>query len=251
MSHYNFGAGSAFARRTDTATAVTKPSFLGVLQELTLNVDQTLKELQGQYKLPVDIAPAQMKITGTAKFARVQADTIYNTILGQEVTEATGSGFDMAIAEAHTPTTTALTVTNAGASFVEDMGVFYHLTGIQLTPVTGAPGTGSYASGSGTYAIAAGDASVALDVYYTFAVSSLTQLTMANVLMGEGPQFELLFANTYSVQGTPKKFNIKLNQCRASKVNFPFKNVDYTIMDLEFQAFGDSAGNWGVWALTE
>jgi hypothetical protein len=221
---YNFGVGNWFCKRTDTTY------LLGVLQDLEIDIDRTLKELIGQFALPVDVAQAQMKITGKGKYASVSTNNINNTILGQTLT--TASGFMIAAPEAQTPGATTFTVTN-GATFSEDLGVRYHASNTALTPTSATPGTGYYipgAAATGKYTIAAAD-EVALDVYYSYTVTTLNQISAVNQFMGTGTTFELIGSNTYNVCGTQKMISIKLNQCKASKTGMPFKNVDYLLFD--------------------
>src|SRR5579862_7259652 len=104
----NFGAGTAIGKRTDIANA--KPSFLGVLQDIEIDIAQTLKELTGAYKMPVDVAPSNLKVTGKAKFARIEGATINNLLLGQ--TESDASGIDMAIQETQTVAAAVTAATN-------------------------------------------------------------------------------------------------------------------------------------------
>jgi hypothetical protein len=249
MVAYNFGVGNWFCKRTDVAN--TQPVLLGVLQDLELDIDRTVKELIGQYALAVDVAQAQMKITGKGKYATVSVNNLNNTILGQ--TLSSNAGFNIASAENHTPAFTTITVTN-GATFSEDLGVRYHATNTQLTPVASAPATGQYVAGAsavGQYTFASGDVSVSLDFYYSYSVTTLQQISAANQLMGAGTTFELIGSNTYNVCGTNKIISIKLNACKASKTGLPFKNVDYLMFDLEFQAFADCNNNWGTIAMSE
>lgn len=253
MSLYMFGSGTVIGRRTDVTPVA--PMFLGVLQDIEITFDQTLKELVGQQKLPVDIAPAQMKITGTAKFARLQASSLANMLYGDTVSP--GSGIDMATNEAHSvPTATpwAVTVSNS-ATFLEDFGVFYTSganAGKELTPVTGTVSTGQYAETAGVYTFSTGDSGLGIGIYYSYTVVTLNQITGINHNMGFGPTFELFANETYTNNaGTVGKLNIKLNACRASKLQFPFKNVDYTIQNLDFQAFADQTGTWGTIASSE
>jgi hypothetical protein len=128
----NFGVGTAIGRRTDIANA--KPSFLGVLQDLEIDIAVTLKELAGAYRMPIDVAPANMKVTGKAKFARIQGASVNNLLLGQ--TETDGAGIDMAVAEAFSvPSASPYTYQTANhAAFLEDLGVFYANGGAQLQP---------------------------------------------------------------------------------------------------------------------
>jgi hypothetical protein len=251
MTQINFGVGTAIGRRTGVSNP--KPSFMGVLQDIEIDFDQTLKELRGQYKLPVDVAPAELKITGKAKFATIQANTINDLLLGQTLTAA--SGIDMATAESATvPASSPYNVTVANsATWIADFGVFYASTGIQLIPVAaGSEATGKYSVLNGVYKFASGDASVVLNFYYSYSVTTLNKISMANTLMGTGPVFELFLSESYTNNlGVMNKLNLKLNACRSSKLALPFKNVDYTIQELDFQAFADQAGNWGTLATTE
>lgn len=249
MVAYNFGVGNWFCKRTDVT--FTQPVLLGVLQDMELDIDRTIKELIGQYALPVDIAQAQMKITGKGKYASVSVNNLNNTILGQTLTS--NAGFQIAAPEAHTATATTFTVTN-GATFSEDLGVRYHAANTQLTPIASSPAVGQYvpgAAGVGQYTINAGDESVALDVYYSYTVTTLNQINAANPLMGAGTTFELIGSNTYNVCGANKVLSVKLNACKATKTGMPLKNVDYLMFDLEFQAFADCNGNWGTIAMSE
>jgi len=249
MVAYNFGVGNWFCKRTDTANQI--PTLLGVLQDMEIDIDRTLKELVGQYALPVDVAQANMKISGKGKYAQVAAGNINNTILGQSI--SSNSGFQIASPEAATPTATTFTVSH-GATFSEDLGVRYPSTGNPLQPVAATPSTGQYiagAAGVGQYTIASGDISVALDVYYSYTVTTMQMISAVNQVMGQGTTFELIGSNTYNVCGTNKVISIKLNQCKASKTSMPFKNVDYLMFDLEFQAFADCSGAWGTIAMTD
>jgi ABC-type antimicrobial peptide transport system permease subunit len=247
MVAYNFGAGNWFCKRTDTANQTV--TLLGVLQDMELNIDRTMKELIGQYALPVDVAQAQMKITGKGKYAQVGLGNLNNTILGQ--TQVSSSGFNIAAPENHTGALT-LTVTN-GATFSEDLGVRYHSNGNPLQPVTSSPNAGQYiagAAGVGAYNFNSAD-TVSLDIYYSYQVSNMQQISAVNQLMGQGTTFELIGSNTYNVCGINKVISLKLNACKASRTSVPFKNIDYTMFDLEFQAFADCSNAWGTIAMTD
>jgi hypothetical protein len=248
MVAYNFGTGNWFCKRTDTTNQVV--TLLGVLQDMEISIDRTIKELIGQYALPVDVAQAQMKITGKGKYAQVGATNLNNTILGQ--TLSSNSGFQIAAPENHTGGLT-ITVTN-GATFSEDLGVRYHSTGNPLQPVAGpSPAVGQYVAGAsnvGAYNFNAAD-TVSLDIYYSYGVTTMQQITAVNQLMGAGTTFELLGSNTYNVCGVNKVISVKLNACKASKTGMPFKNVDYLMFDLEFQAFADCSNAWGTIAMTD
>jgi hypothetical protein len=251
MTAINFGVGTAIGRRTDVSNPT--PSFLGILQEIDISFDQTLKELMGQYKMPVDVAPAQLKVTGKAKFARISAYTINDLFLGDDVTLA--SGERMAIAEAQsvpaTPGPYTVTVTNS-ATFENDLGVFYSSTGIQLVRVASGPTVGQYSVSAGVYTFAAADQAIAMLIYYDYTVTNLKKISMDNKLMGTGPTFELCIQEAYTNNlGTTNYLFLKLNACRSSKMTMPFKNMDYTISEFDFTAFADQSNNWGAISTSE
>lgn len=251
MTAINFGVGTIIGRRTDISNPT--PAFLGIMQDIQIDFDQTLKELIGQYKMPVDVAPASLKVMGKAKFAKIQANTMNDLFLGQTITPA--SGQLMAVGEvAVVPGTPyQVTVTNA-ATFVEDLGVFYTTTGIQLTRVASGPAVGQYSvnESTGVYTFAAADTTISMTFYYSYNVTTLKKITLANQLMGVGPIFEINIQESYTNNlGVTNKMFLRLNACRSSKMTFPFKNVDYTIQEFDFQAFADQANNWGSISTSE
>lgn len=251
MTLYNFGIGSVIGRRLDVTGG--QPSFFGTVQDCSIDIDQALVELYGQLKMPVDVAPSKLSIKGKAKFARIQLNQLNNTLLGNTVT--TAGGFDMASAEAKTGSATTFTVSH-GATFTVDLGLFYHASGIQLTPTTATPALGFYIPGvaaTGTYTISGtADTTTAMDVYYTYTVTTLNQMIGTNTFMGTGPIFELNMANHYvNNLGVTGVVNLKLNAVRASKFTFPFNNIQYTIPDFEFTAFADASGTWGTIVTSE
>lgn len=249
MTDINFGVGTIIGRRTDITNPT--PPFLGIMQDIEISFDQTLKELIGQYKMPVDIAPAQLKVTGKAKFAKIQANATNDLLLGQTLTSAAGEV--MAVAEVQTTASTTFTVTHS-ATFVHDLGVFYQSTGIQLVRVAAGPVVGQYAvnESTGVYTIAVGDENTNFNVYYSYTVNTLKQIAMTNQLMGTGPTFELHIQESYTNNlGVANQLYLRLNACRGSKLTWPFKNQDYTLQDFDFSAFADQSNNWGLISTTE
>lgn len=253
FTQYTFGAGNLYAKRTDVTGQ--QVSFFATVQDWSVDLDQKLVSLIGQNKFPVDIAPSEASIKGKIKQARVQSFMINNTLLGQTVTSA--SGFDVAVNENHSSlTTTTFAVTN-GATFLEDLGIIYHGTGIAFLPTTATPSAGYYIPGtagnSGVYTIAVADETVAggIDVSYTYSVTTMFQTSIAQTLMGTGPQFELIGKVPYTVQGVAKTFNMKWNAARATKITFAFKNVAYMIPEFDYEAFADASGNVGTFSITE
>ena len=249
MTAYAFGTGTLIAKRTDTTN--TPPFMFGVLQNITLDFDQKLESLLGQNKVAVAIGDGELKITGKAKFARLQMTLFNNLLAGQ--TAATGT-LDMAsTGEAVTLASTTYVVANAALTPLEDFGVFYAANGVQLTPVASAPTVGQYAfnASTGTYTFASGDSGAAVYVYYSFSGASGSKLVYANQLMGTSPIFEIYFKTTASNFGTPKIVTIKLNACKSSKLALSFTNQKFAIPEFDFQAMADAAGNVFTLSMSE
>ncbi len=252
MTAYAFGTGTLIAKRTDTAN--TPPFLFGVLQGVSLDFDQKLESLTGQNKVAVALGDGELKISGKAKFARLQMTLFNNLMLGQATTTAAlemNSAGESATVPASSPYTYG--VTNASLTPLEDFGVFYQSNGIQLTPVTSSPGTGQYAfnSSTGTYTFASGDAGAAVYVYYSYSASSGNKLVYANPLMGTSPVFEVYFKTTTSNFGVAKDVTIKLNACKSSKLALSFANQKFTIPEFDFQAMADASGNVFTLSTTE
>ncbi len=249
MTQFVFGSGTLIGKRTDVAN--TPPALLGTLQDVSIDFDRKLEPLLGQYNMPVAIGGGEFKISGKAKFARLQATQLNNLFLGQTLTA--NSTLEMTTGEAANTATTTFTVAN-GATFTEDFGVFYASSGVQLTPVASSPSQGQYipgVNGVGTYTINAADENTALLVYYQYTLASCNKITLANQLMGPVPVFELVLKESFTYFGAAKDFVVKLNACVSSKLSLPFSNQKFAITEFDFQAFADASNNIGTIGMTE
>ncbi len=244
MTAYAFGTGTLIAKRTDTAN--TPPFMFGVLQSVSLDFDQKLESLTGQNKVAVALGDGELKISGKAKFARLQMTLFNNLLAGQPSNSGSlemASAGESATVPASGPYT--YVVANAAQVPLEDFGVFYSNSGIQLVPVASGPATGQYAfnASTGTYTFAAGDANAAVYVYYTYTSPSGNKIAYANPLMGTSPVFEVYFKTTTSNFGVAKDVTIRLNACKSSKLSLAFANQKFVIPEFDFQAFADASGN--------
>jgi hypothetical protein len=250
MTQFAFGSGTLIAKRTDISG--TQPCLLGTLQDISIDFDRKVETLLGQYNVPVAAGGGELKISGKAKFARLQATQINNLFLGQTLT-ATGM-LEMTTGESDTVASGAITVAN-GASFVEDFGVFNAATGVQLTPVSTSPVAGvSYVAPSGppgSYTFATGDNGVGYLIYYSYTTASGNKVTLVNQLMGPVPLFEISMKETFSYFGANKDLVIKLNACFSPKLSLPFSNQKFAIAEFDFQAIADAANNVGTISLSE
>lgn len=231
-----FGSGTLIMTRTDIANST--PSTVGVLQDVQIDFDFTNKELIGQNQFPVDVARAQGKITGKAKFALIYGRTINDMFFGQTLDDT--GGILAALLEAHSvpaASTYTVTVTNS-ATFLADQGVFYAATGKPLVQVASAPSVGQYSVSAGVYTFASADASAALLFNYTYSSTTNIQISGTNQLMGTSPVFSVLLSEQYK----GNVLNLKLYQAITTKLSFPFKNTDYSVQDLEFAAYANAGG---------
>lgn len=250
MTAYQFGSGTLIAKRTDLVN--TAPMFFGVLESISIDFDQKLEALLGQQKVAVDLGDGELKITGKAKYARIQMTMFNNLMFGQNAATTTGLEMNATGEGATIPTTPyQVTVSQNAKVPLEDFGVFYQATGIQLTPVASGPATGQYAfnPSTGVYTFAAADAGLAVWIYYSYTPTSGVQdIVYANPLMGTSPVFEVFFKNTYARFGVNKVFNLKLNACKSTKFTLGFANQKFMIPEFDFQAMADNSGN--VFTLT-
>lgn len=248
MTEFIFGSGTLVMKRTDLT--LQAPSLIGTLQDISVDFDRTIEPLVGQYNLAVALAGGTMKITGKAKFAELRAATLNNTFFGQTLTKSAGLLMTTGEAASIPATPYQVTVTNS-ATFVEDQGVYFSATGVQLTPVSSGPTTGQYSVSAGVYTFAAADTLLGVGIYYTYTVATGSKLTMANQLMGPVPTFELNLQNAYNRFGVNKQLFLQLNACSSNKLSLPFSNTKWMIQEMDFMAGADASNNWGTLALSE
>lgn len=229
---YSFGSGLlAFTPSGANPT----PVICGVLQDLTLKASFSLKKLYGQNKWPVSVAEAEGSLSGSAKFAQIYGSFIKNAMNG---TIATGQTIG-AINEAGTipGTPYQVTVTNS-ATWVADLGVYNFTLSKPMTRVASAPATGQYSVAAGVYTFAAADTTNTLSINYTYTAVTGQTVSVVNSLMGVAGQFTLGMFNNYNGQNT----GFKLWAVTLGGLDFALKNTDFTMQDLQFEGFADSAG---------
>lgn len=239
---FHFGIGGLFATPFGSfASANPTPMQFGTIQDASIDIQGTLKELYGRNAFPDDARRAQVKITGKAKYARIHAKMFNDLFFGQMSTRvATGQSIAI-VDEAGVVTTNTVTVSQS-ALFSEDLGVIYASDGTRLTKVASGPTAGQYSVSSGVYTFAAGDNGKTVAISYTYtAASGGYTYTVKNQAMGLEPSFILNLAEKDPTTGNVMK--LKLFACKASKLSLAVKNDDYVIPDMDFTAFADSGGN--------
>lgn len=247
MTQYAFGSGTLIAKRTDIAG--TPPCLFGTLDTVEIDFDRKIETLLGQYNMAVAAGGGEFKITGKAKYARLQATQFNNLFLGQTLTA--NSMLEMTTGETDTVASGAVTVTNS-AAFVEDYGVFYASSGTQLSPVSSSPAQGQYSvSSGGVYSFNVADNGATVLIYYSYNISSGNKISLANQLAGPLPMFEIALKETFNYYGTAKDLVVKLNACVSAKLSLPFSNQKFTVAEFDFQAIADASNNIGTISLSE
>lgn len=238
MAQYMFGTGQLYGMPVGGGD----PLRFGALQDVSVDITADIKQLYGQYQFPLAVARGKVKIEGKAMTGQVDPG-IYNSLyFGQ----STNTGAKVPIfSEAHTiPGTPYQVVVTNGATFYLDLGVYDATTGARYQQVASGPITGQYTvdSTTGTYTFAAADTTKNVVINYIYTDSGVgLNLNIANELMGVAPTWQLVLTETFN----SRTFVLCLYSCTSSKLTFPFKQDDFSISELDFQAQANDAGNVG------
>jgi len=237
-----FGAGRLYAARKDITAAT--PIEFGVLQDCAIDFSFTTKALQGQNQFAVFVARGDAKWTVKAKTGILSGRVVNDLFFGQAYTSAAQVAF--AAGEAATvPASSAYTCTVANSStFVADFGVIYTATGLPLVNVASSPATGQYSFAAGVYTFAAGDASAAVAISYTYTTSTGGKIVLTNPLSGTTPYFQGVFRNRDPKSGLFSTY--VFNRMTSSKLGIASKNADYSIPEFDMEIMDDGTGNIGT-----
>ena len=130
----NYGFGSGVMYGTPSAGTNVTPVRFGVMQDISVDFSSTTKELYGEFQYPVAVGRGTAKITGKAKFARIDAGTLQRIYFN-----LAGSGDKIIVVDQEpqlVPVSSPYTVTvNDSGTFEQDKGVAYATTGQPLTQV--------------------------------------------------------------------------------------------------------------------
>lgn len=234
MAQYNFGVGSLTANPPAGSSDLT-PIQVGVLKDVSVEVSFSLKELIGAYGFPVDVARGPGKIMGKAKFAQIRGGLIASILAGSTITQ--NSSTLIVVNEAGTVAAGAVTVAGA-ANFADDLGVV-DANGVPYTKVTAGPtGTQYTVTAGGVYGFNASENAKVLYFTYTKTQTSGKKIVYNNQLMGGNVAYAVTLFNVFR----GNTYGVKFFAAAIPKLNFGFKNEDYTDQDMEFNVFADSTG---------
>jgi hypothetical protein len=231
---YDFGVGQLILVPPG---ANPTPLQLGTLQEVTEDTKFTDKDLYGSYQLPVDVARAQAKLTLKAKFASINGQ-LFNLFLTGATQAAGYSAASINEASVIPATPFTVTVLNS-ATWTFDNGVRDLTSGKQMTRVAAAPTTGQYSVAAGAYLFAAADTGHAVWISYVYTVAGSGFTTsFTNQLMGSSTAFVARLFTPYGVN----LMGATYYAVKLPGLSIPFKNEDFTILDLEMNCYADATG---------
>ncbi len=241
MIQFAFGSGGIFGVRNDISNGT--PIKLGVMQEISLDISYSTKSLFGQKMFALAIARGQGKITGKAKFAKLNGLAFASLFFGTAL--AAGQNLVADSEAAIIPASPyAVTVANA-ANFATDLGVFYTQTLVPLSPVTSGPAAGQYSvTSGGVYTFSAADLAdpikkyVSISYLYSSASAGFS-VVVTNPVMGITPTFMAVLQAPYG----GKQLVVKLPLCTSNKLSFATKIEDWLIPEMDFEAMDDGSGN--------
>lgn len=239
MAQFTFGSGEMFG-----ILANGTPIKFGALQESSLDISASQKELFGGSQFALATARGTSKIQGKAKFATMKANVMRDLFWGADgVTSTTGQKKVKNGERAAVPAASPYTITVANsATFDIDLGVTFALNGDSLVKVASAPASGQYSVDAltGIYTFAVADASATLKISYAWLDASAGQvMRLSNQILGVQPTFQILFHQNFN----GKQFNFKLLSCTANKLSFASKLEDFGTPDFEFSASANEGGD--------
>jgi len=255
---FNFSAGRA---RLIPAGGGT-PLELGVVQSADVEFKVDLKELRGAYRYPIAVADGKGTCSGKVSFAQLWPATLAGItgatvgtgapegVIAESATIAAVTPFDVTLANAATmvPGSEIVTVIDATGS-----PVFYSRGAVGAIASSSVAGqaNGVYSIANGVLTFIAADAGLKVQVTYLYtpvAGINNTKLSLQQVGMNSAPTFQLTLLGTgakniYNNQA--QQFIVQLNACLAPSLKLNLKLDDFTMADLDYQAFTDVNGILG------
>lgn len=193
---------------------------------------------------------AVLAFTGTSKNVAgdftVRGVTLGDFFNGAPETNTNEADFaqegELLLYDMTTPIAITATVPTGG-TWITNLGVSYRATGQPLTLVPAAPTAGQYSQPApGSYLFSAADAGAVVAISYLYTVTTGTKIVIQNLFKGLAPTFQAILVGRYNDQ----QVTWVLEACASERFQLPTLLEQFTIMDFEFQAFADLAGNVGT-----
>jgi hypothetical protein len=236
-----FGSGVLIA--TPSGANATPVQF-GALQDVTLDISFSSKQLFGQYQFPIALARGEGKISGKAKFANIDGPLFNACFFGQSLSSGQKLWAYNEAGAVPASSPYAYTAANS-ANFDADLGVVYASSGLALTRVASAPSVGQYSVAAGVYTFSSGDAGKAVLVSYSYVqTSGGSRAVIANKAMGAAPTFQIDFYQA-NPNAAGAQWSLRLYNCVSSKLSVASKTQDFVVPELDFEAIANAANAIG------
>jgi hypothetical protein len=236
---YGFGSGSLWTSQltdyTGAAIALPTPLLIGTLQDVSVDFAWDAKPLHGQNMAPVAMGRGKLKISGKAKFARLDGALFNSVIVGQPIASGTaGIVYDTTGTLIPTTPFQITPVPPSSGTWSRTLAVRDGL-GNPYVQVASAPTTGQFSVTAGVYLFATADTgkTVFIDYVYTATSTSAKKALVVNAPMGAAPTFKVDLLNPRS------GMTLTLFSAMLDKFTFATKQDDWTINEMDFGAFSD------------
>jgi hypothetical protein len=241
-----FHTGTLYAK--GSAANATPQSF-GTLQNVSLDLAFTTKELFGQLNFPVAVGQGNCKITGKAANAQIQARLFNDLFLGGTLAAGETVVANREVMAAIPTTPFQLTVTNS-ATWVEDWEVIDAATGLPFTKVASAPAAGQYSVAAGVYTFNTADTGKFPLISYSYTVAGAGQtVALSQTTVGAAPTFSMVLSGGYGAGALMPA--LKLYSCVASKLSLATKQNDFAMPNFEWLCMANAAGKVLDWSTTD
>jgi hypothetical protein len=240
-----FHTGNLCAKST---VANATPQSFGTLQDVSIDISASNKELFGQLDFAVATGSGNKKITGKAKSASIQARLFNDVFFGGTV-----AGGETLVAnrevEVAIPTTPFQITVAQSATFVEDWEVIDAATGLPFVKAASSPAAGQYSVSAGVYTFNTADVGKFPLITYSYTVGASGQmLSVSSQLVGAAPTFTLILSGGYGAGAVP---GLKLYNCIGTKLSIATKQNDFVMPGFEFIASANAAGKVLDWSITD
>ncbi len=273
-----FGSGILWGTQTQDAygnaiaASAQSSLLLGVLQDVSVDINADVKELFGQNSFPFAVGRGKTKVGIKAKAAQVYGNLWNNLFFGQNNNLTQGTLYQdvYATTQMTVPATSAYVITissaassatniqipNSGATGSATLLSIVNANGVPMTQgAATALGVFTWTSASGAITFSSSDASLGVYISYGYHASvtgvsgtpgPYNQL-VANIPMGYAPVFQTDLLMTY--QG--KSLTLTFFSCITSKLSFATKIDDFLIPEFDISAFANPAGQVMRWSTSE
>jgi hypothetical protein len=224
---YSFGLGNLWVIPEG---ATPTPTMVGTIQEVTLDIERSTKELYGENTFPEDVAATTGKVSGKFKQGRIQSKLLAG-VYG--VTPATGQRIGVPVES--TGTISGATYTAANATGFQNHQVRDENGNVMERTASGPSATQYSVTAGGVYTFNAGATGKVYSISYSHTVVGGFTTTVTNELMGTSTYFKIELYNSYG----GNKSGFTLFRCIIPKISLPMKNEDYTLPEMDFSAMAD------------